>query len=585
MSTNNLLNAIVVVGLLAGTLANGPAARAGLAGPDVRDKRIDPQGLEALTVTLIPPQTAPQSMEADCEILNSPHDEISPAQEQDMQEEFQRTAAMLSAAGRLPQMISPQAVTYDFPLRMAPGLPDYAGFRVSAFSDHNSAGGAVLDYNGGARTYDTHRGTDYALYPFSWNKVDAGEVQVIAAAAGTIWGKSNTDVTDHHPCDGGSSTDQWNYVALTHSDGRMTIYGHMRYNSLTSKGVGQTVAQGEYLGEVASSGNSSGAHLHFEVRYGSFSNAEWIDPYAGPNSQPTSLWGSQRPYYDSAINKLSTHFGPPSTPDPCQPSITKLQDSFTTLSNIYLYAHYRDYQGTLTTQLKIYRPDGSVYESWSDTPGSGFSSASSNGWVRNLPTNEPAGTWRFEATYNSQVYQTFFDVNSSPTNILLSSTNVAENLPVSTTIGSFSTQDPDAGNTFTYTLVAGTGSGDNGSFTISGSNLLTAAAFNYEVKSNYSIRVQSTDQGGLSTQKVFAINVSNVNETPAFIGIDSPTGINVVLRWSSVTNHLYSVHYSTNLMTGFSVLKSNITATPIVNSYTDSVQGVLQKFWQITTDP
>ena len=89
----------------------------------------------------------------------------------------------------------------------------------------------------------------------------------------------------------------------------------------------------------------------------------------------------------------------------------------------------------------------------------------------------------------------------------------------------------------------------------------------------------------MSTQKVFAINVTDVNETPAFLGLDALAGTNVFFRWSSVTNHMYTVRCSTNLMSGFFVLKSNVTATPVVNSYTDSVQGVLQKFWQITTDP
>jgi murein DD-endopeptidase MepM/ murein hydrolase activator NlpD len=346
------------------------------------------------------------------ENLEPPRDEISPAEEQAMWEEIQRNLAMLRDAGALPPLNSAQVVTYNFPLRMAPGLPDYAGFRVSAFADHNPASGQVLDYNGGTRTYDSHRGTDYALSPFSWNKVDAGEAQVVAAADGTIINKANVDPTDHN-CNV-SSNDPWNYVALLHADGRLTIYGHMRYNSLTSKGVGATVVQGEYLGTAASSGNSSGPHLHFEVRYGSFSTAEWMDPYAGPNSQPGSLWANQRPYYDSAINKLSTHSSPPSTPNPCQPSITNLQDSFTSLSNIYLYAYYRDYQGTLSTQLKIYRPDASVYKSWQYTPGSpAFSSEWKNGWVENLPANEPAGTWRFEATYNGHVYETPFTLKGS----------------------------------------------------------------------------------------------------------------------------------------------------------------------------
>jgi murein DD-endopeptidase MepM/ murein hydrolase activator NlpD len=363
------------------------------------------------TPVVIPPRPTPQPIASGGEEVDVPRDELSPAQEQAMWEEIQRNIAMLRARGTLAAPDTAQAVTYNFPLRLAPGLPDYAGFRVSAFVDHHPASGQVLDYNGGTRTYDGHRGTDYALYPFNWNKVDAGEMQVIAAADGTIVGKANVDPTDHNPCDGGSSSDPWNYVALRHADGRMTIYGHMRYNSLTPKGIGQTVAQGEYLGTVASSGNSSGPHLHFEARVDSSPSSAWIDPYAGPNSQPESLWTSQRPYYDSAINKLATHSAPPSTPT-CQPSITNLQDSFTMPSNIYFYTYYRDYQGALATQFNIYKPNGDIFQTWSYTSATAFAFAWSYARVFAFSSSDPAGTWRFEAIYNGQVYETFFNVNA-----------------------------------------------------------------------------------------------------------------------------------------------------------------------------
>jgi murein DD-endopeptidase MepM/ murein hydrolase activator NlpD len=355
---------------------------------------------------------------------DTPRDDITPAQEQAMWAEIQHSLKALRGAGTLAATTAAQAVSLGWPLRMAPGLADYAGFRISAFVDHDPASGQVLDYSGGARTYDGHRGTDIAAYPFSWNKLDAGEIQVIAAAAGTIVAKANVDSTDHN-CNIASS-DPWNYVALAHADGRMTIYGHMRYNSITSKGIGQTVAQGEYLGTVGSSGNSSGPHLHFEVRFGNFSSAEFIDPYAGPASQPESLWASQRPYVDSAINRLSTHSAPPSTPDLCQPTIMNLQDSFTTPRNIYFYAYYRDYQGALASQFTIYRPDGSVFQASQYAPAdSTFHSAWNYGWAANFSTDEPAGTWRVEATYNGQVYQTFFNLNAPPA-ITLSAPNGGE---------------------------------------------------------------------------------------------------------------------------------------------------------------
>ena len=106
------------------------------------------------------------------------------------------------------------------------------------------------------------------------------------------------------------------------------------------------------------------------------------------------------------------------------------------------------------------------------------------------------------------------NVNESPTDISLSNTNVAENLPSGTAVGNFSTTDPDAGNTFTYTLVVGSGSTDNGSFTITNNTLYSAASFNYEARNNYGIRVRSTDQGGLYIEKPFTILVTDVNEPP-----------------------------------------------------------------------
>jgi len=112
-------------------------------------------------------------------------------------------------------------------------------------------------------------------------------------------------------------------------------------------------------------------------------------------------------------------------------------------------------------------------------------------------------------------------VNEAPTGVALSSSTVAENSPLGTPVGTLSTTDGDAGDTHTYSLVTGTGSTDNGSFTISGNQVVTAVSLNFETKPTYTIRVRSTDAGGLFFEQQFVITVTNVNESPTAIALSS----------------------------------------------------------------
>ena len=71
----------------------------------------------------------------------------------------------------------------------------------------------------------------------------------------------------------------------------------------------------------------------------------------------------------------------------------------------------------------------------------------------------------------------------------------------------------DPGAVFTYALVPGPDSDDNGSFTAQDGQLLTNAEFDVETERDYMIRVRSTDQDGLFAERSFTITVTNVAPT------------------------------------------------------------------------
>jgi len=53
------------------------------------------------------------------------------------------------------------------------------------------------------------------------------------------------------------------YIVLTHANGTQTLYSHL---SSVNVGLGEIVRQGDTIGLIGSTGNSTGCHVHFEVR-------------------------------------------------------------------------------------------------------------------------------------------------------------------------------------------------------------------------------------------------------------------------------------------------------------------------------
>lgn len=66
-----------------------------------------------------------------------------------------------------------------------------------------------------------------------------------------------------------------NYILIAHYNGLYTLYAHCSSRAVSA---GQTVTQGQVIGTVGSTGNSTGPHLHFEVRTGSGSYSSRVNP-------------------------------------------------------------------------------------------------------------------------------------------------------------------------------------------------------------------------------------------------------------------------------------------------------------------
>jgi hypothetical protein len=104
-----------------------------------------------------------------------------------------------------------------------------------------------------------------------------------------------------------------------------------------------------------------------------------------------------------------------------------------------------------------------------------------------------------------------------PTDISLSNSSVTAYRAAGTAIGTLSTTDPNAGQTFSYTL-----SGANASlFQVVGDQLETNTVFQTTTQTSYSLDVQTTDSLGLSDSKTFTITVNPSTAAPTDISLSN----------------------------------------------------------------
>ncbi|MDW8245633.1 MAG: peptidoglycan DD-metalloendopeptidase family protein [Sandaracinaceae bacterium] len=166
------------------------------------------------------------------------------------------------------------------------------------YFDHDPRG-THQDWNCGRSSYNGHRGTDFSLrggLPAieMGHEVVAGADGVVEAAVDGFEDRCTECVAGASPCGTGAAGGFGNHVRIRHGS-LIAIYAHLRRGSVRVR-PGETVRCGQVIGQIGSSGCSTGAHLHFEVRRGSTSGTAF-DPFAGPCS-PTSpsSWLEQGAY-------------------------------------------------------------------------------------------------------------------------------------------------------------------------------------------------------------------------------------------------------------------------------------------------
>lgn len=126
-----------------------------------------------------------------------------------------------------------------------------------------------------------HVGADYAA-PSGTPIVAVKDGKVLEAKNGTTWGAAYGIA-----------------AVIDHGDGLRAIYAHM---SKIEVKAGDTVKEGQKIGEIGSTGNSTGPHLHLEVRVSPWKyNNKDVDPDALlSGTKPTSAKDSIKPAAPSA---------------------------------------------------------------------------------------------------------------------------------------------------------------------------------------------------------------------------------------------------------------------------------------------
>ena len=197
-----------------------------------------------------------------------------------------------------------------------------------------------------------------------------------------------------------------------------------------------------------------------------------------------------------------------------------------------------DYFGDQTLEAFVLETGGSVFEfveGRGDTDNASFT-IMGNRLLLNSPADfevQSKYSIRLRVTdpgglaYENEFAFSVTDAPDRPTAISLSTTEIPENQPKAYQVGTFTAADQDKGDKFFYYLAQDASAGgntqpnDNGLFYIRGDKLHTYGPFDYETRTDYTIRVEVRDKFKRSHFQDIALTVTDGNDTPVSINVES----------------------------------------------------------------
>lgn len=143
----------------------------------------------------------------------------------------------------------------------------------------------------------THKGIDFSA---------RGDDGAYACLPGVVEQSVNLYVNAWTAVPPLKTKDYGNYIKIKHTNGTYSLYCHLKKDSLLP--VGTKVTEGQRIATVGNTGNSTGAHLHFEYRNANNVNIKPIFEEAGMGNELTTCLEDRQKFWserDSLLRELN----------------------------------------------------------------------------------------------------------------------------------------------------------------------------------------------------------------------------------------------------------------------------------------